>query len=233
MLGKLFGLGLGPGDPELVTVKAVRILKSVSAVAFPILEGKESFARSIADQYIPKEINQIPIVVPMTQDRLPAQKAYDKAAQEISEILDRGQDVACLCEGDPFFYGSFMYIFARLSKMYEVEIIPGVTSVTACAAAAKMPLLARNEHLTVIPGTLEPEDLRSRILNADAVVIMKVGRHLDKIKKVLEEVELSSEATYVEYASLPAQQVLKLINAPKTAPYFSMILVAKGADPWL
>ena len=114
MLGKFFGLGLGPGDPELVTVKAVRILKSVSAVAFPILEGKESFARSIADQYIPKEINQIPIVVPMTQDRLPAQKAYDKAAQEISEILDRGQDVACLCEGDPFFYGSFMYIFARL-----------------------------------------------------------------------------------------------------------------------
>ena len=85
MLGKLFGLGLGPGDPELVTVKAVRILKSVSAVAFPILEGKESFARSIADQYIPKEINQIPIVVPMTQDRLPAQKAYDKAAQQISK----------------------------------------------------------------------------------------------------------------------------------------------------
>jgi precorrin-2/cobalt-factor-2 C20-methyltransferase len=233
MLGKLFGLGLGPGDPELVTVKAVRILKSVSAVAFPILEGKESFARSIAAQYIPEEIDQISIVVPMTQDRLPAQKAYDEAAHQISKVLDRGEDVACLCEGDPFFYGSFMYIFARLSKMYEVEIIPGVTSMTACAAVAKMPLLARNEHLTVIPGTLAPEELRNRILNADAVVIMKVGRHLDKIKKVLEEVELSSEAIYVEYASLPTQQVLKIINAPKTAPYFSMILVAKGADPWL
>jgi precorrin-2/cobalt-factor-2 C20-methyltransferase len=233
MLGKLFGLGLGPGDPELVTVKAVRILKSVSAVAFPILEGKESFARSIAAQYIPEEIDQISIVVPMTQDRLPAQKAYDEAAYQISKVLDRGHDVACLCEGDPFFYGSFMYIFARLSKMYEVEIIPGVTSMTACAAVAKMPLLARNEHLTVIPGTLAPEELRNRILNADAVVIMKVGRHLDKIKKVLEEVELSSEAIYVEYASLPTQQVLKIINAPKTAPYFSMILVAKGADPWL
>jgi len=233
MLGKLFGLGLGPGDPELVTVKAVRILKSVSAVAFPILEGKESFARSIAAQYIPEEIDQISIVVPMIQDRLPAQKAYDEAAYQISKVLDRGHDVACLCEGDPFFYGSFMYIFARLSKMYEVEIIPGVTSMTACAAVAKMPLLARNEHLTVIPGTLAPEELRNRILNADAVVIMKVGRHLDKIKKVLEEVELSSEAIYVEYASLPTQQVLKIINAPKTAPYFSMILVAKGADPWL
>ncbi|MGY9036013.1 MAG: precorrin-2 C(20)-methyltransferase, partial [Rhodobacterales bacterium] len=175
MLGKLFGLGLGPGDPELVTVKAVRILKSVSAVAFPILEGKESFARSIAAQYIPEEIDQISIVVPMTQDRLPAQKAYDEAAHQISKVLDRGQDVACLCEGDPFFYGSFMYIFARLSKMYEVEIVPGVTSMTACAAVAKMPLLARNEHLTVIPGTLAPEELRNRILNADAVVIMKVG----------------------------------------------------------
>jgi precorrin-2/cobalt-factor-2 C20-methyltransferase len=233
MLGKLFGLGLGPGDPELVTVKAVRILKSVSAVAFPILEGKESFARSIAAQYIPEEIDQISIVVPMTQDRLPAQKAYDEAAHQISKVLDGGHDVACLCEGDTFFYGSFMYIFARLSKMYEVEIVPGVTSMTACAAVAKMPLLARNEHLTVIPGTLAPEELRNRILNADAVVIMKVGRHLDKIKKVLEEVELSSEAIYVEYASLPTQQVLKIINAPKTAPYFSMILVAKGADPWL
>jgi len=233
MIGKLFGLGLGPGDPELVTVKAVRILKSVSAVAFPVLEGKESFARSIANRYIPKGLGQIPIVVPMTQDRLPAQKAYDKAAQEISKILNRGQDVACLCEGDPFFYGSFMYIFARLSKMYEVEIVPGVTSMTACAAVAKMPLLARNEHLTVIPGTLGPEELRNRILNADAVVIMKVGRHLEKIKKVLEDVELSSGAIYVEYASLPEQKVLKIINAPKIAPYFSMILVAKGADPWL
>ena len=146
MSGILYGLGLGPGDPELVTVKAARILRSATVIAYPVLENRDSFARMIAAEYIPDGIEEIPIIIPMTIERLPAQKAYDKATKKIAKVLCNGLDVVCLCEGDPFFYGSFMYLFARLSKLFKVDIIPGVTSLTACAAVAKKPLLA-NSHI--------------------------------------------------------------------------------------
>ena len=151
----------------------------------------------------------------------------------IPAALDAGHDVVCLCEGDPFFYGSFMYLFARLSNNYRVEIVPGVTSVTACAARAALPLAARNERLTVLPGPLPEYELRSRIEGADSVVIMKVGRHLAKIRGVIDALGLTDQAVYVERATLPEEVVLPLAKAPEKAPYFSMILLTKGADPWL
>jgi len=144
--------------------------------------------------------------------------------------LEAGQDVVCLCEGDPFFYGSFMYIFARLADRFDVQVVPGVTSVTACAAVARMPLAARNERLTVLPGPLPEAELRDRIAGAESVVIMKVGRHL---AGVIDALGLMEAAVYVERATLPTQVVLPLADAPEKAPYFSMILLTKGADPWL
>ena len=126
-----------------------------------------------------------------------------------------------------------MFLFARLSDDYRVEVVPGVTSVTACAARAGMPLAARNERLTVLPGPLPEDELRSRIDGAESVVIMKVGRHLSKIRKVIAELGLTGSAVYVERASLPEEVVLPLADAPEKAPYFSMILLTKGADPWL
>ena len=169
----------------------------------------------------------------MSVERGPAQAAYDLGATQIAKRLREGKDVVVLCEGDPFFYGSFMYLFSRLNEEFKCEVVPGVTSVTACAALAARPLTARNEVLTIIPGPIDEAALEVRIAAAEAVAIMKVGRHLPKIRTVLDRLNLTQYAHYVERATLPNQLVLPLSAAPKTAPYFSMILVTKGNDPWL
>ncbi len=233
MSGTLYGVGLGPGDPDLMTLRAHRLIAGAKVVAYPSLEDETSFARAIAADLIPAAAKEIVMRIPMTTARGPAQAAYDSSAAEIAGQLDLGHDVICLCEGDPFFYGSFMYLFARLSERYRVQVVPGVTSVTACAARAGMPLAARNERLTVLPGPLPEAELRTRIEGAESVAIMKVGRHLGKIRKVIDDLGLTGHATYIERASLPEEHVCPLADAPENAPYFSMILLMKGADPWL
>lgn len=233
MTGVLYGVGLGPGAPDLMTLRAARLIEGAGVVAYPSLAGAASFARAIAAELIAPNAQEIVMDVPMSVERAPAQAAYDIGAAEIAVALDAGQDVVCLCEGDPFFYGSFMYLFARLSGDYRVEIVPGVTSVTACAARAGLPLAARNERLTVLPGPLPEDELRTRIEGAESVVIMKVGRHLAKIRGVIDALGLTDAAVYVERATLPEEVVLPLADAPEKAPYFSMILLTKGADPWL
>ena len=233
MTGVLYGVGLGPGAPDLMTLRAARLIEGAGVVAYPSLAGAASFARAIAAELIAPNAQEIVMDVPMSVERAPAQAAYDIGAAEIAAALDAGQDVVCLCEGDPFFYGSFMYLFARLSGDYRVEIVPGVTSVTACAARAGLPLAARNERLTVLPGPLPEDELRTRIEGAESVVIMKVGRHLAKIRGVIDALGLTDAAVYVERATLPEEVVLPLADAPEKAPYFSMILLTKGADPWL
>ncbi|MEM8980417.1 MAG: precorrin-2 C(20)-methyltransferase [Pseudomonadota bacterium] len=231
--GKLYGVGLGPGDPELITMKAHRLITSAEVIAYPQLAGAASFARSIATDLIPDGAQEIIMDVPMTTERGPAQAAYDKGAADIVRALEAGQNVVCLCEGDPFFYGSFMYVFSRLSDRFETEVVPGVTSMTACAAALGLPLAARNEVLTVLPGILSEPELSARIEAAQSVVIMKVGRHLSKIRDVLADQGLEARAQYIERATLPGEKRMPLRDAPDRAPYFSMILVTRGEDPWL
>ena len=233
MSGVLYGVGLGPGDPGLITVKSSQLISQAHVIAYPSLAGGESFARSIAAGLISSEAEEIVMDVPMTVERAPAQAAYDIGAKKIAAALDCGKDVVCLCEGDPFFYGSFMYLYARLAADYQVEVVPGVTSITTCAARAGMPLAARNERLTILPGPLSAEELRTRIEGAESVAIMKVGRHLNKIRKVISDLGLTDKAAYIERASLPDELVCPLAAAPEKAPYFSMIILTKGADPWL
>ena len=233
MSGILYGVGLGPGAPDLLTLRAARLIESAKVIAYPALEEGASFARAIAAGLIPAGAREIVMRVPMTTERAPAQAAYDRGAADIAAALEVGEDVVCLCEGDPFFYGSFMYLFARLAPRYEVIVVPGVTSIAAVAASAGKPLVARNERLTVLPGPLSEAELTERIAGAESVAIMKVGRHLSKIRRVIEALGLTDRATYVERASLPQEVVLPLSEAPEAAPYFSMILLTKGADPWL
>ncbi len=233
MKGTFYGVGLGPGDPDLMTLKAARLIRAAKVVAYPALLDDNSFARSIAADLIDKDAREIRIKIPMTTERTPAQRAYDQAAVEIAEALDNGQDVVALCEGDPFFYGSFMYLFARLSDRFTTEIVPGVTSMTASAGALGLPLAARNEVLSVIPGPLETDLMKKQMQAASSLVIMKVGRHLGRIRRVIDELGLLDRAVYIERATLQNERKMPLAEAPDKAPYFSMILLIKGGDPWL
>jgi len=232
--GTLYGLGLGPGDPELLTLKAHRILTAAPVVAYPAPEGGESFARRIAAPYLMPEQTEIPIVVPMRVERHPARDVYDGAAAAIAKHLDQGRDVVVLCEGDPFFYGSFMYVFERLADRYRSEIVPGISSIMAGAAALKRPLAARNDVLTVIPGPLPDAEIGERLAASDAAVIIKIGRHFRRIRGLLENMNLVERAGYLERISLGEEKVLPLRQVgAESAPYFSMILVYRGAEEWI
>ncbi len=233
MTGTLYGVGVGPGDPDLLTIKAHRLISGAKVIAYPAPDDGESFARSIVTDVIPEGAEEIAIVIPMKPERFPAKSVYDQASGRVAERLEAGDDVVVLCEGDPFFYGSFMYLYERLAGDYPSEIVPGVSSIMSCAAALKRPLAARNDSLSVIPGPLPEDEIKRRLLAADAAAIIKVGRHLPKIRKVLDSIDATHRAGYIERASLPEQVVLPLAEAPETAPYFSMILVYMGAEEWI
>ncbi len=231
--GRLYGLGVGPGDPELLTLKALRLLKASAVVAYPTLEGGASFARSIVAGHLTGGQHELPIRVPMTTERAPAQQAYDAAAVEMAEHLQAGRDVAVLCEGDPFFYGSFMYLFGRLAERFAVEVVPGVSSLTACAAVLGQPLAARNDSLAVLPAPLPDAELRARLAGAEAAAIIKIGRHYPRIRALLDAEGLTPHARYVERATLPEQRLVPLAELGEaSAPYFSMILIHRRGEAW-
>jgi precorrin-2/cobalt-factor-2 C20-methyltransferase len=231
--GTLYGLGVGPGDPELITLKAHRILQSAPVIAWPApLEG-ESMARRIASPHLPQGRIEIPIRMPISTDRFPVEDIYDQAAEDLGGHLSAGRDVAVLCEGDPFVYGSFMYLFARMADRYTVEVVPGISSLTAGAAALGAPLAARNDVLSVVPAPLPEKALEQRLAAADAAVIIKIGRHLGKLRRVMERLGLDEQARYVEYATMAEQTVRPFAEVSgDEAPYFSMVLVHRRGDAW-
>lgn len=231
--GTLYGIGVGPGDPELLTVKAWRLLSMSPVIAYLAANGRDSTARDIVRPFIPPEAIEIAIDVPMRTEREPAQAAYDRGATSIAAHLAEGRDVVMLCEGDPFFYGSFMYVFARLARHYPTVVVPGVTSITAAAAAIGRPLAARTEVLKVLPATLDADRLREELLTAESAAIIKVGRHLPKIRNVLGLLDLASRAQVVIRATHGDQQLSPLLDlAGDSLPYFSTILVYAGTETW-
>jgi precorrin-2/cobalt-factor-2 C20-methyltransferase len=222
----VWGIGVGPGDPELVTLKALRLIRAADVIAYPAPEAGESFARSIVAPHLPGGQREIAIRMALGDGSFPKADIYDSAAEEILKEVAAGRRVAVLCEGDPFFYGSFIYLYGRLAGRCPVAVVPGVSSLMACAGAAETPLALRNQSLTVIPGPLPEAELRSRLAQCEAAAIIKVGRHLAKIRAVLEELGMTDRARYVERASLGTQRVLPLREAAAgEAPYFSMILL--------
>jgi precorrin-2/cobalt-factor-2 C20-methyltransferase len=229
MSGILYGLGVGPGDPDLLTIKAARILMAVPVIAYPApLEG-ESLARSIAASHIPAGKTEIAIRLAMTTERTQANQAYDQGAREIAEHIAAGRDVAVLCEGDPLFFGSFAYILERLAGSCEIKIIPGVSSLGACSALSQIPMVIQEEMLAVIPATRSEEEIARLLEKADAAAIMKVGRHLPKIIRLLEKAGMAKNARCVVRASMEGQKLLSLDEAATDGvPYFSMILAGRG-----
>ena len=229
--GTLYGVGVGPGDPELMTVKAVKLLAAVPVIAYPAPESGESSARRIAACHIPQGRTEIAIRVPMRPGSVPS-APYDDGAAEIGRHLAAGRDVAVLCEGDPLFYGSFIYLHQRLLTRFGSEIIPGISSLMACAAVAEKPLVARDDALTVIPATLPDEALRGRLSQANAAAIVKVGRHLPRLVGLCAELGLVERATYVAHATRADQVVRPLCeyDPNEPAPYFSMLLIAAASQ---
>ncbi len=234
MTGKLFGLGVGPGDPELMTLKTHRVISECEVIAYPAPDSGESFARSIVADFLKPEHIEIPIIVPMRSERFPAQSVYDEAAINIAGYLDNGKNVGVLCEGDPFFYGSFMYLFERLVGDYDIEVVPGVSSLMASAAALQRPIAARNDVMSVIPAPLSDEEISIRLEQGDAIAIIKVGRHFKRIRRLIEKAGLIENAGYLERVSLGNEKVMPLIEVDDNeAPYFSIILIYMGAENWI
>ncbi len=226
MTATVYGLGIGPGDPELLTLKAVRLLKACPVVAYPAPETGESLARRIATPHLTEGQIEIPIRMPLLADRFPAQAVYERAAAEIGAHIEAGRDVAVLCLGDPFFYGSFMYLFARLASAHKIVVVPGVSSVSAGAAALGLPLVSRDEILTVIPATLPDAEIERRLALADAVAIVKLGRHFTRLRDLLIRLGAAEKARYIEHASMTNERRATLADVdPAAVPYFSLILV--------
>ena len=232
--GTLLGIGIGPGDPELLTLKAARLISMAPVVAFFAKRGRTGHARQIANGQIDTNAEELRFEYPFTVERPvddPAYLAemgtfYDTCAQAVAARLDAGRDVAVLCEGDPFFYGSFMYLFDRLAERYPTEIVPGITGMSACWTSARMPMTHGDDVLAVLPGTLDIERLVERLVACDAAVIMKVGRNLPKIRAALIRAGLAERAVYVERGTMDGQRVAPLADvADDAAPYFSVVLV--------
>ena len=233
MSGTLYGLGVGPGDPELITLKALRLLRDCPVIAWPAPQEGDSLARAIVAVHLPGGQTEIAIRIPMTPDHFPTEAVYDQAAGDIAGHLEAGRDVACICEGDPFFYGSFMYLFGRLAQTHKVEVVPGVSSLTACAAATPAPLAGLNDVLSVIPAPLDEELMTQRLAEADAAALIKVGRHLPKVRRVIARLGLTDRAHYVERATMENQRLMPLAEVPDdAAPYFSMVLVHRRGEAW-
>ena len=234
MTGTLYSVGVGPGDPELLTLKAARVLAAAPAYAYFAKRGRPSHARTIAaDHLAPGALalrfdypftTEIPLADPRYATEMTA--FYEAASATIADKLDSGASIALLCEGDPFFYGSAMYVFDRLAPHYPHEVIPGITGMSGAWARACTPMTHGDDVLTILPGTLDGADLVRRLRETDAAVIMKVGRHLPKICRALTEAGRATHALYVERGTMPGERITPLADAPDgPAPYFSLILV--------
>jgi precorrin-2/cobalt-factor-2 C20-methyltransferase len=227
--GRLIGLGVGPGDPELMTVKGVKALESAQAIAFIAAAGRASRSREIAAPYLRSGTRELIAVMPMTQDQEATGRAYSQLVTGIVSELGQGHDVVFLCEGDPLLYGSFAHLLPRLGNRFECVVIPGITSITAAAAAAQIPLGLQDEPIALIPATVGPKRLAALLQQSDRVVVMKVGRHIERVKEALAAARMSEGAVLVENATLPGQRVRPLSMVTESqVPYFALILAGRA-----
>lgn len=231
----LYGVGLGPGDPDYMTVRARDVILKADRLVHFCKRGKRGNARVTADAIIaPDPGREIALAFPVTIEvpvedegyTGPIAAFYDEAAERLAGEMAQGRSVAVLCDGDPFFYGSFMHLWRRLAHRFPTEVVPGVTGMAGAWARADAPISWGDDVMTVVPGTLAEGELTRRLVDTDAAVIMKLGRNLPKVRRALQAAGLIKRAIYVERATMAGQVVTRLADKlDDEAPYFSMILV--------
>ncbi|PBC76562.1 precorrin-2 C20-methyltransferase/precorrin-3B C17-methyltransferase [Streptomyces sp. TLI_235] len=238
--GRLYGVGLGPGDPSLITVRAAELIGKADVVAYHSARHGRSIARSIADRYLTGGQIEEKLVYPITVEttdhpggyRGALDDFYEEASARLAAHLDAGRDVVVLAEGDPLFYGSYQHMHKRLAHRYPTEVVPGVTSVSAAAARLGTALVEAEETLTIIPGTLPEEELTARIAAADSAVIMKLGRTFPAVRRALERAGRLHDAQYVERAFMEGERTVPLAEVEAdTVPYFSVAVLPSKVAP--
>ena len=239
--GTVYGVGLGPGDQDLLSVRSDRLVRTGRHVAFFRKAGRAGQARSIVNGMLADGVNEIPMEYPVTTE-IPLSDPrynevlssfYTECTARLRTLTDAGEDVVVLCEGDPFFYGSFMHLYERLKDDVPVEVVPAITGMSGAWTATGAPITWGDDILTVLMGTLPEDVLATNMANADALVVMKIGRNIDKVRSALKTAGRYDAAWLVEYATMPNQQVQRLADAgDKITPYFSIIVVhGQGRRP--
>jgi precorrin-2/cobalt-factor-2 C20-methyltransferase len=232
---RLIGVGVGPGDPELLTLKAIRALRDADVVAHFAKAGNASHARAIVADHLRQNMTELPLLYPVTTEipkHAPAYyhkiaAFYDGCAAAVAAHLDAQRSVAVICEGDPLFYGSYMHLHVRLAARYRTEVIAGVTGMSGCWSAIGAPIAQGDDVFTVLPATLPEDELARRLTDADAAAVMKLGRNLPKVRRALERAGRLGRAMYVERGTMADAAVMRLTDKPDDcAPYFAIVLVA-------
>ncbi len=241
MSGRVIGVGLGPGDPDLMSVRADRLVRGARHLAYFRKKGRAGRARTLIDGMLAPAAVEIAMEYPVTTE-IPLEDAayngclsafYDECRARLLAVTATGADVIVPCEGDPFFYGSFMHLYERLRGDVAVEVVPGITGMSAAWTASGQPITWGDDVMTVVMATLPEEVLAARMRDADALVVMKIGRNIGKVRRALAAAGLSDRAWLVECAAMAEQCVMRLDEAPdRIPPYFSIVLVhGRGRRP--
>lgn len=231
--GTIYGVGLGPGSQDLMSVRADRLIRGASHVAYFRKQGRSGHARTIVEGLIAPEATELPMEYPVTTE-IPFDDPrynellsafYERSVAQLIEMAEAGCDVVVLCEGDPFFYGSFMHLYTRLLNRVPVSVVPGITGMSAAWTATAQPITWGDDIMTVLMATLPEETLAERIAQTDALVVMKIGRNLAKLRRALTHAGREDEAWLIEYAAMTQQRVLPLSEVGESVPYFSIVLI--------
>lgn len=239
--GTIYGVGLGPGDPDLMSVRSHRLITNAKHVAFFRKAGRKGQARAIVDGMLPDTAIEFPMEYPVTTEISVHDPRYNEAlsafyeevTQHLIALAKSGEDVVVLCEGDPFFYGSFMHIYARVRDVVPTQVVPAITGMSGAWTATEAPITWGDDVLTVLMGTLEEEKLTRHMADTDALVVMKIGSNYDKVVRALKTSGRYDEAWLVQFATMQKQSVKKLSETTDHGtPYFSIIVVhGQGRRP--
>jgi len=238
--GTIHGVGLGPGAADLMSVRADRLVRGARHLAYFRKAGRTGRARRLVDGMLRPDVIEFAMDYPVTTEIAVDDPAYNErlsafyadCTRHLAGLAGDGADVVVLCEGDPFFYGSFMHLHSRLTGRVPVVVVPGVTGMSGAWTATGRPITWGDDVLTIATATLPEEELARRIADTDALVVMKIGRHLPKLRRAVAAAGRTQAAWLVEYAAMPEQRVTPLAAAADEAPYFSILLIhGQGRRP--